>query len=110
MRTAASPLLTQERALQENILCSSRHKLRALPVAPYSHKRKSGRDPKYSQESQLENDRSRAEQEVMENFFKLREVEAIQAEREALHRVSEVDCHARTILDEREVRYSQRKA
>ena len=44
----------------------------------------------------MENHRIRPEQGDMENLLGLREVEAIQAELEALRRVSEAECHTRT--------------
>ena len=60
------------------------------PIASYSQKRKPSRDPKNSQERQLDNYKTRAEQREMANALKLQEVEAIRAEQEALLRVSEV--------------------
>ena len=71
------------------------------PMASYSHKRKPSRDPKYSQERQLDIHKTRAEQREMANALKLQEVEAIRAEQEALLRVSEVEYHTRTLDEQR---------
>ena len=76
---------------RENSVSHSPHPSNGRPVSSHSHKRKSSRDRISSQERQLDHESIRAEQREVRNFLKFGAEEAVQAEHEAMLRVSEAD-------------------
>ena len=108
-----SPLLMQKReasavpvriyhSTEESSVSSSPHIRSAVrPVAIYSHKKKSGRDPRSVQETHSASERIRTEHQEVRYHLQLCAHEAAEREKTALARLSEAEFHTRLLLEER---------
>ena len=79
---------------------SSHTRSAGRPVAVYSHKRKSSRDPRSAQETYTTSERIRTEQQEVRYHLNLQADEAAEGEKAALSRLSVADFHTRLLLEE----------